>query len=597
MSTIRLSYELWNALLADHFFGDAVHQARLVFHVDPDVLHLAAQSSGVCFSEPDDAAADFVAAVRKELRQRHPDIAWSPQMGRKKDTLPRFFGLIAIQVLAVNMMKDDEAGSGKAYWIRLAKLLGRADEHVAVQNEVRSQQIELWRGHYGFASWVNKTVGGGRSVLRLPPDVGHRYTRLPLSQAVLRRYDLVLLEEAFRRLSWQAGQRLDVQAIQSSLCASDMPTAHGRRVWSDEGRQYLAARQIRDYLEVDYAPASSVVQKQRRQLHRRNTLAWLYLDSTGGLKGGVLLDAGSDHAQPEELALGRLLSLSGNVTSDQKREFAYQPLRKKRLLAVYGAVLPRYYTESAFARPGDRILLLAPVKGLGDWRRQLDHISDPSAERFIGIGGTDGALPEVAALPPGWACIQLTIRSDLDAHSLQDPWSSLVRAGFRIELHGGLKLAHRSWMADAGPSVRISSTRLTDHVFVNGDLVKVDEEGRVQAKFDGVGQYTIVSEFAHRASFSVVQPSISSKAYENSAGHVWTPPWPAPQSTSEDHDHVRGPLVVGAWASEDFAKQFISLARAARLPLANREGLSARADHPLVRAMAQRIGLLVGGHD
>lgn len=444
-----MAYDLWNALLETRFFGTEQPHATVLFHVDEDVLLDVARGGGVDFATPDEARADFVLAVRDELERRGRHDAWAPGPVRAGAT-PTFFGLLAIQVLAVYSMHEDDDSSVKAYWIRLAQLLDRVDDQSSMLTEIYREQQNLWRG--GLEAWANRLRGGKFGCVSIPADgVAHRHVRLPKTQALLRRVDLEGAESSFWSLRWRPGMTLAEAVVRRSLHVGDFKTAHGQRVWADPLRQPLAVRQVVDHVGFDWIIGGrGSDSKTTAAATRAGVRAWFYLDKAElRLRSGLMVpDADGVWVderrlpQPKMLGTGRAIRLP---------EHGYAPLRPDRVLAVLDEGLGHYFVEQLWATPGDTVVLLVPEADSAKWWVFATFVAE-GPEVFLGTSQARGAGTVLRGLPQGWACISLTVgeRPNIAAAG---PWAAVLRAPHRIQLRGGLKLQLRTWLAGAGPTV------------------------------------------------------------------------------------------------------------------------------------------------
>ena len=142
----------------------AQHAGQNVFlTVDEDTLWQISHDYGppLQFASSEQAVDDFVASVHQEICL-HGWTLGVPQ----RDNHPLFLGFLALQVLAVFKMHEDENWTYKAYWGRLRELL---DDHTSSYMPLGlkgDQHQELW--HQGLEHWANVIQEERWGVVRLP---------------------------------------------------------------------------------------------------------------------------------------------------------------------------------------------------------------------------------------------------------------------------------------------------------------------------------------------------------------------------------------------------------------------------------------------
>src|SRR5262249_11868664 len=119
---MQTPYTMWNDTIGRYFFRPQHAEQRVFLTVDDDTLWKISQGddSPLQFAQSNLAVQAFVAAVRDELCRCGEWTFKPPRAGE----YPLFLGFLAIQVLAVFKMREDEAWSATAYWGRLGELLG-----------------------------------------------------------------------------------------------------------------------------------------------------------------------------------------------------------------------------------------------------------------------------------------------------------------------------------------------------------------------------------------------------------------------------------------------------------------------------------------
>src|SRR5262245_11551597 len=193
MRCMQTSYTTWNDAIGHYFFRPEHAEQRVFLTVDEDTLWRISQGDGspLRFTHRDHAIQAFVTAVKDELCRCGEWTFMTP----REDEYPHFLGFLAIQVLAVFKMREDETWSATAYWGRLGELLGDTTSRRPWKLDEDRHQV-LWR--QGLEHWANDLQQGRWGTVSLPPYAPPGKQRrdhvgLPKSQALLTSADLALL--------------------------------------------------------------------------------------------------------------------------------------------------------------------------------------------------------------------------------------------------------------------------------------------------------------------------------------------------------------------------------------------------------------------
>ena len=243
-------YDAWNRAIGQHFF-DSQHAGQNVFlTVDEVTLWRISHDCGppLQFASSEQAVDDFVASVRHEICL-HGWALGVPQ----RDNYPFFLGFLALQVLAVFKMREDENWTDKAYWGRLRELLHDYTSSYMPLELKGDQHQKLWR--QGLEHWANVIQEERWGVVRLPLPKPSRekpdHVILPKSQALLTLADLDRLPTFYREADFRPGEDLEVETMQRDVeRLLDKPSLfrrHAQRVLRDD-RRHLACTQICDHL-------------------------------------------------------------------------------------------------------------------------------------------------------------------------------------------------------------------------------------------------------------------------------------------------------------------------------------------------------------
>lgn len=244
---MSLSYIEWQELLAGAFLGP--HHGPIVFFVD---------DSEIISLRPDtpNPAAELASAVRNKMllaAGKNMFKAIRQDFQRWKATSqaepPPVLPIVAISVLAASRMRSDSKARSTNYYLRLAQTLlpGGSEASVeALRQELREGDafldvVDMWRGLH---DWIESRSGAlGTSTIRDHP----RLPRIgyPLSQALVRQGDRMMLTRFFRALDFAPGAPPDVEV---TLAAIGIWTAAAQNRLSDTFMRALGDDELRPLL-------------------------------------------------------------------------------------------------------------------------------------------------------------------------------------------------------------------------------------------------------------------------------------------------------------------------------------------------------------
>jgi hypothetical protein len=467
----------WNKAIAAYFFDEDAADRRVYLYVDGDELARIALRAGV---EIDDAAADFVAAMRGAARNsRDPFYIWRRgyeewrSLPRPRPT-PPFLNLLALFVMVA---EESTERLGWPFYGPLQQKLG-ADGPRLRQDlegfELVGLAVVLWRA---LGTWLKDDLGGSRGLptAQAPPTgirclIGHAY-----SQVVVRRSELDDLAAFFVHVGLDEVAELDPETGPSWLFGLWRAwVMHGgsasdrlRRVaaGADNDAAEVFGRVLFDELR---APPEAAPGPTRPDDKRRVDLSLILDDWEGNeLRFGVVI-------RP---------SLVGLRFGDDDRDFAHREAGElvELTLPVTAEALEGFSIPS-----GDVILTFRHRATIPLARRELDvwiSVSDPEpGEEVYALRKSGGATDagrqaglfatRVRNVPEGWVLYRgETIPGER-------------RVGAAPVLAGGLRLRRRhDYLLGAPPSVVVPQGSGTSYrVLLDGVLhAEVGVEGGVVA--------------------------------------------------------------------------------------------------------------------
>ena len=249
MSTLD-DYVLWNYMLAEHCLLSGSYEGTVLLTVTPRILAAALEEAGEGTHTPEDAEAKFVEAVGGVYRERvlgTPGALRALKAGDSVDA-PFSIGFLAISVLAAYHMRTDEERTGRAYYPRLADMLGCGLTGAHPKGFEGEAFAELWEE---LAAWVEEHYGRR---LASPGKGGFRkYVALPLAHVPLRQVDTERLPHFFDLYEYEPGSRPPLDRLAYDLYERAGPwrqfTEAGQQALADASRRPLVVRQVAHELE------------------------------------------------------------------------------------------------------------------------------------------------------------------------------------------------------------------------------------------------------------------------------------------------------------------------------------------------------------
>lgn len=476
-------YRRWNEALGKWFFHAGNDGQPIRLSVDPIVLfecYADCHGEGV-FENDEEAQLSFLQAVVAELRSR--PVAWKPRRPLKRDQLPDFIGLLCAQVLAVSELgkeASEESIGPNNYWERLQHLLPHSAVNPTSAGFLRMHQ-ELWRS--GLERWANIIQMGRWGIVQIPPDKtgSRRHVSLPYSQALLRTTDIQTAMSLLYSRGFRSHREVPLSFLERMfLGASGAPgsiSRHACRVIMDETRRPSALEQIKNAFLAWDGTAESLRRSASKSTLRTSELLIGYSRKQSRLSFQIELLKTGETLQVPSAATETLLGPDG-TTKLHIGDFAFRPRRRRLLLAVRSPVRGTFITQQkiGIAESG---LLLVPQHDVEQWLENVKGSVTLIGQLTSADSGSDIGIP-TTGVPSGWAAILFKVGGEKTA--VAEPWSYVIDLGRTLMRPvGGAKLDRSTWLAGAGPSIRIEGKSLPTEVDIDGVAHPV-HEGNVTAE-------------------------------------------------------------------------------------------------------------------
>lgn len=471
-------------MLAEHCLLADSCEGTVLLTVTPRTLTTALDEAGEAVLSPSEAEADFVAcvaAVYSERVLKRPDRLRALKSTPAGD-VPFCIGFLALSVLAAFHMRTDEERTGRAFYPRLAEMLGRDLVHSYPVGFEGAAFIELWEE---LGGWLK--VNYDRQ-LAAPAAAGIRpYIAYPLAHVPLREVDIERLPQFFDTNGYEPGARAPLDHLAYDLYDASGPwrylTEAGRSALEDRYRRPFVVRQVAHELDrwdgsrTDSSGARTAtivlwmdIRRRRAQLHllaRRPTGfpevieegELVFESSQEGWYEPVLLSSEDGYLLQQGIRVGA--SANGN-----RYDLHLRPVR----------VIPLTPSETYSGFVSDRVLradtdcaVLCEDPFVGEVGQYLEKVTQG---RVVVRRGD--------AIPAGWGLF-----TNVRATTRFPPPAGLdnleIESSLALIPEGGLRLRRRwNWLESAPAKLIVLGVHRGLIAKIDGQEVPIDDGGRVE---------------------------------------------------------------------------------------------------------------------
>ncbi len=503
-------YILWNFMLAEHCLLADSCAGTVLLTVAPRTLAVALEEAGEGVRSPDEAEADFVAGVACMYRNRV--LGNSKKLRALKSTsaadVPFGIGFLALSVLAAFHMHTDDEHTGRAFYPRLAAMLGCDLVHSYPVGFDGNAFLELWDE---LAEWLKSKYD---RALAAPDAVGvRRYVAYPFAHVPLRQVDIERLPQFFEAYGYEPGARVPLDRLAYDLYEASGPwrrlTESGQSALKDRHRRPFVVRQVAHELErwdgcrTDPSGARTAtiglwmdIRRRRAQLH---LLARRPTGFPDLVEDGDLVFASSQEGWYEPVPLsrddGELLEHGIRVgTSNDDGRF-YLQLRQARVLPLTPSEEYTGFVSDRVLRADTECAVLCADPLADDVGRHLEVLTGQPVHRR-----RDDTIPN------GW-CLFTEVRATNDCSPPPCLENLRVESSLALVPEGGLRLGRRwTWLESAPARLTVLGSRRGFLAKIDGREVQLDDGGRIQDDLLGVvGQHVIEIGNRLRQKVTVVQ--------------------------------------------------------------------------------------------
>lgn len=506
-------YILWNYMLAEHCLLADSCEGTVLLTVTPGTLAAALQEAGEEVWSPEEAEADLTSAVAVMYRSRV--LGSAKKLRALKSTsatdVPLGVGFLALSVLAAFHMHTDDEHTGRAFYPRLAEMLGCDLARAYPAGFDGDAFLELWDE---LAAWLKAHYG---RKLAAPDAVGvRRYVAYPLAHVPLRQVDIERLPQFFDVYGYEPGARAPLDRLAYDLYEAAGPwrylTESGQNALKDRHRRPFVVRQVAHELErwdgcrVDSSGARTATIELWMDIRQRRAQLHLLARRPSGfpelIENGELVFASSQEGWYEPIPLGRddgpLLENGLRVGARSHSGRYYLQLRQARVLPLTPSEEYTGFVSDRVLRADTDCAVLCEEPLVDDVARYLEALS---CER-VHPRRDD-------TIPTGW-CLFTDIRATKEC----SPPPGLERLGVESSLalipKGGLRLGRRwVWLESAPARLTVLGSHRDLVTRIDGREVRIDEGGRVHTdQLGAAGQHVVEIGNRLRQRVTVLQGAV-----------------------------------------------------------------------------------------
>jgi len=479
-ASLPADYLNWNEALIEQCFSSDAGKSDVYLSVTPGVLAstLSRFRAGATAERARELFVSSVATAYKAgvLSETGRMTVF---LGMDAESRPLSVGFLAASVLAAYDMRSDEDVTARAYYTRLAGLLG-CGRVGTYPRGFRTKDFEaLWQS---LDAWLSEHRG---LRLALPaPDVVRRYVALPLAHVPLRQVDIERLPEFLLWSEYTPDIRVPEALLRADLLR-----------WSRTGLGFTVAGTSALHDERQNAVLAQVAQELR---------SWdgVIVDRTGRQIATVELLLDVVRRQPHLFLLARkprsfpMSFDDGTRTLESGAEGWYHPIK---LDEESGAQLKDGFVwESSvdgnlfeLRRTGSSVFVLTPAEFTGfltGHRLRLNVMAAVLAHEDV-VAAAEAYLTTVCGkrpvrmqhehVPAGWTL--LTQVTPIDSQTPPAGLEALeIESAVELIPTGGLRIGRRSaWLLGAPPRLFLSGVRDPSTITLDGNSTLIDETGQL----------------------------------------------------------------------------------------------------------------------
>ena len=254
-------YKKFNKYIYEHFFNSENFGETIILVVDETLIKDFCEKHKT-------SKKDLKEEIREKFR-----FYWNSSFSKKKG-IPKFLGLIAVQIYEASLMQNEKKFSAREYNPRLEKYL-----------DVSQSQLQILYSNYQDKLWHKLETWADESGFNICiPEIGFgagRYTQYPLSQTLLNQEDLKQIPLLFQNAGLKPDENLSFKSFKKLIKDSDniigLP-CHYYRIKQrllEQNKEYLLYLQLFGYFNEKwdglYPTEIEKTKSKQNQIERNRT--------------------------------------------------------------------------------------------------------------------------------------------------------------------------------------------------------------------------------------------------------------------------------------------------------------------------------------
>jgi len=468
-----MNYSIINKTIHDYIFRIHPKGAHLLLAFDEYAINEIVKILGCTEKE-------LLVSLSSKLNRD-----WSDLLQEEKDTVPSYFGLLALQSYAAFLMHNDEEFTENAYIKRFETLLGNKSRSQqlfrGISNDKLYLQDKIWKSAKEYI--LSK---GYLSNLPEPKERAGRNVQYPKSQALLNMEDLRSITAFFKNINLQSEGNFSINSFISLLESYDLRggdylTIRAKKLFEEEmNRSSLFAQIFNFYQLWDGA----VYLKDRELLKEVETYPLILFWEEQELIYG--------EQDPINVDLKNVFTQLGDIGFESH----YRKLLIFKTIPQY----PNDFQLTRFIEVGQEVVFI------------VDKNLQPRVFGYISERGEKLAFGNHVA-----------IRFIIKERDLDGLLERYIKA-YPIKLKHGLRLGRKNvWLEGAGPIV--SFTEEVKEAWVNEEKRKV-VNNTIAFTDMPISEYIIKIRNHTNVKFKIVRPTFSATPVLVESTEKWTlPKW------------------------------------------------------------------------
>ncbi|MGO9930427.1 MAG: hypothetical protein ACLPV8_01215 [Steroidobacteraceae bacterium] len=507
-------YVLWNYMLAEHCLLADSCEGTVLLTVTPRILTISLDEAGGGMWSPSEAEADFIATVAAVYRKRV--LGSSERLRALKSTaagdVPFCIGFLALSVLAAFHMRTDDEYTGRAFYPRLAEMLGcglMRSQPIGFDGEAF---LELWAE---LSGWLKKNYN---RELAAPDAAGIRkYVAYPFAHVPLREVDMERLPQFFDAYGYEPGGRAPLDRLAYDLYEASGPwrylTESGQSALEDQYRRPLVVRQVAQELDrwdgcrTDSSGARTATIELWMDIRRRRAQLYLLARRPTGfpelIEEGELVFASSQDGWYEPVPLSRddgtLLEHGVRIGTRSDGGRYYLQRRQAQVVPLTPSEAYTGFVSDRVLRADTDCVVLC-----------TESLVDDVAQYLEALSGRRASPRRDDTIPTGW-CLFTDVRAANECSPPPGMENLGVESSLALIPEGGLRLGRRwRWLESAPARLTVLGSHHGLSAKIDGRQIELDDSGRMNNDLlRSAGQHVIEIGNRLRQRVSVLQGVVS----------------------------------------------------------------------------------------